>query len=135
MLVRLPVEDRLTADASKIVLLKKIMFGTRDAASNWERDWQERVKRWGFLLGLSSKNLYRQERHQVSGMARGGGFRAHTGPTELTEFEKKMAGAYPIKAKRISYGSSGSIKALNRRSHWRKRGNVYQQDPDMSTYL
>ena len=40
-----------------------------------------------------------------------------------------MTGVYPIKAKNISYGSSESIKALNRRLHWRKRGIVYQHDP------
>ena len=62
------------ADAGKICLLKKSMCGTRDAASNWERDWQERVKSWGFQLGLSSKNLFRQERHQVSGMTHGDDF-------------------------------------------------------------
>ena len=37
VLVRLPVEDRMGADAGKISLLKKSMYGTRDAASNWER--------------------------------------------------------------------------------------------------
>ena len=37
VLVRLPVEDRIGADAGKIGLLKKSMYGTRDAASNWER--------------------------------------------------------------------------------------------------
>ena len=24
----------------------KSMYGTRDAASNWERDWQEHVRNW-----------------------------------------------------------------------------------------
>ena len=56
VLVRLPVEDRMGTDAGKIDLLKKSMYGTRDAASNWERDWQVHVKSWCFELGLSSKN-------------------------------------------------------------------------------
>ena len=43
VVVRLPVEDRIGADAGKIGLLKKSMYGTRDAASNWERDWQEHI--------------------------------------------------------------------------------------------
>ena len=43
------------------------------------------------------------------------------GPTErLTYFENKMTGCNPIKAKLIIYGSSESIKAFNRRLHWRK---------------
>ena len=52
VLIRLPAEDRMGTDAGKIGLMKKTMYGTRDAASNWERDWQERVKKWGFQLGL-----------------------------------------------------------------------------------
>ena len=39
---------------------------TRDAASNWERDWQENVKKWGFQLGFSSKNLFHQNMMRVS---------------------------------------------------------------------
>ena len=35
-LVRLPVEDRMGADAGRIGLFKKSMCGTRDAASNLE---------------------------------------------------------------------------------------------------
>ena len=34
VLIRLPVEDRMVADARKIGLVKKNMYGTRDAASN-----------------------------------------------------------------------------------------------------
>ena len=48
-----------------------------------------------------------------------------TGPTDLHE----MAGMYPTKANLISYGSTESIKALNRRLHWRKRGIVCQHEP------
>ena len=47
VLIRLPVEDRMGNDAGKVGLMKKSMYGTRDAASNWERDWQENVKKWG----------------------------------------------------------------------------------------
>ena len=65
------------ADAGNLGLLNKGMYGTRDAASNWERDWQEHVKSWRFQLGPSSKNLFRQEQHQVSGLTRGERLRAH----------------------------------------------------------
>ena len=35
VLIRLPAEDRMGTDAGKIGLMKKSMYGTRDAASNW----------------------------------------------------------------------------------------------------
>ena len=48
VLIRQPVDDRMGTAAEKEGLMKKSMYGTRDAASNWERDWQEHVRNWGF---------------------------------------------------------------------------------------
>ena len=47
VLIRLPAEDRMGTDAGKIGLMKKSMYGTRDAASNWERDWQRACQEMG----------------------------------------------------------------------------------------
>ena len=122
VLIRLPVEDRMGTDAGKVGLMKKSMYGTRDAASNWERDWQENVKNWGFQFGLSSKNLFRHKENRVSGLTHGDDF-VLTWPTKkLVEFERKMTSVYPIKAKIMSYGSPKNIQALHRRLHWGKRG-------------
>ena len=44
------------------------------------------------------------------------------------EFKKEMT-VYPTKAKIIRFGSSESIKTLNKRLHWGKEGIVYQHDP------
>ena len=116
-------------DVGKVGLMKKSMYGRRDAASNWERDWQEHVRNWGFQLGLSSKNLFHHKENRVSGLTHSDDF-VLTGPTKkLVEFERKMTNVYPIKAKIISYGSQKSIKTLNRRLHWGKRGIVYKHDP------
>ena len=81
VLIRLPVEDRMGTNAGKVGLMKKSMYGTRDAASNWERDWQKHVKNWGFQLGLSSKNLFHHKENRVSGLTHGDDF-VITGPTK-----------------------------------------------------
>ena len=108
VLIRLPAEDRMGTDAGKIGLMKKSTYGTRDAASNWERDWQEHVKKWGFQLGLSSKNLFHPKENRVSRLTHGDDF-------VLAHWANSV---YPIKAKIISLGSPKSIKTLNRRLHW-----------------
>ena len=129
VLIRLPAEDRMGSDAGKVGLMKKSMYGTRDAASNWERDWQGHVLKWGFQLGASSKNLFHHEEDRVPGLTHGDDF-VFTGPTEkLMKIEKRMKEVYPISAKIISHGSSKSIKTLNRRLHWGERGIMYQHDP------
>ena len=71
VLIRFPVEDSSGADAGKIGLMNKSMYGTRDAASNWER--------W-----LSSKNLFRHGRNRVSVLTHGDDF-VLTGPTKKTD--------------------------------------------------
>ena len=116
-------------DARKVGLMKKSMHGTRDAVSNWERVWQEHVRNWGFQLGLNSKNLLHHKENRVSGLTHGDDF-VLTRPTKkLTEFNRTLTSVLSIIAKIISYGSPKSIKTLNRRLHWRKRGVVYQHDP------
>ena len=101
----------------------------KSAASNWERDWQENIKKWRFQLGLSSKNLFHHKEHQVSGLTHGDDF-VITGPTKrLMEFNKEMKKVYPTQEKIISFGSPESIKTLNRRLHWGKEGIVNQHDP------
>ena len=56
VLIRLPVENRMGADAGKVGLMKKkSMYGTRDAASNWERDWQGHVQKWDFNWGSARR--------------------------------------------------------------------------------
>ena len=88
VLIRLSVEDRLGTDAGKVGPMKKSMCGTRDAASNWERDWQEHVRNWGFQLGLSSKNLVHHKENRVSGLTHGDDF-VLTGPTKETDGVRK----------------------------------------------
>ena len=65
----------------------------------------------------------------MSGLTHGDDF-VLTGPTKrLMEFKMKMTKVYPTKAKIISFGSTESIKTLNRRLHWGREGIVYQHDP------
>ena len=39
-------------------LVKQNMYGTCDAASNWERDWEEHLKRSRCHWEVSSKNCF-----------------------------------------------------------------------------
>ena len=57
VLVKLPAEDCSGNDRGKIGLLKKSMYGTRDAASNWEETGKRHLENWGYELARSSRNL------------------------------------------------------------------------------
>ena len=64
VLIRLPVEDRMGTDAWKVGLMKKSMSGTRDAASNWERDWQEHVKNWEFNWASARRTCFTTKKNE-----------------------------------------------------------------------
>ena len=66
-LVKLPAEDCSGKDKGKIGLLKKSMYGTRDAASNWERYWQGHLENWSYEVGRSSRNLFHHKRRKTHG--------------------------------------------------------------------
>ena len=66
VLVTFPAEDCSGKHKGNFGLLKKSMYGTRDAASNWERDWQGHLENWGFELVRSSNvRSYRTQLHQI----------------------------------------------------------------------
>ena len=46
----------MSADAEKTGLMKKIMYGSRNVASDWKRDWQEQDQHWEFPSGLKQNN-------------------------------------------------------------------------------
>ena len=69
-LVKLPAEDCPGKDKGKIGLLKKSMYCARDAASNWERDWQGHVANWGYELVRISRNLFHNNKRKTSGFDR-----------------------------------------------------------------
>ena len=104
------------------------MYGTRDAASNWKHVWQEHLKSSGYQSGLSSKNVFRREKHRVPGMTHGDDFLVTDATDRLADLKNKIEGVDPVKTQVTSYGLAESIKALNRRLHRGKRGVVSGHD-------
>ena len=101
-LVKLPAEDCPEKDTGKIGLLKKSMYCARDAASNWERDWQGHVENWGYELVRISRNLFHNNKRKTSGLTDGDAF-VVTGTKEcLLELKKQRRAC--SQSKRASSG-------------------------------
>ena len=129
VLVKLPAEDSSGEDKGKIGLLKKSMYGTRDAASNWERDLQGHPENWRHQLGRSSRSLFHNQKKKTLGLTHGDDFVVTGSKGSLFELKKQLESVYPTKASSIGAGSAKSIKALNRRKCWGETGISYQHDP------
>ena len=115
-------------DIGKVGLMKKSMYGTRDAASNWERDWQGHVSCGDFNWD-SARRIVSPQEDRVSGLTHRDDF-VLTGTTgKLKEVERKMTRVYPITAKVISYGVVKEHQHIEQEVAWREREIVYQHYP------
>ena len=122
--VKLPVEDCSGRDRGEIGLLKKSMHGARDAASNWERDWQGHLEKLEIRARAQFKKSvsHHNKTRDISGLTHGDDFVVTGSNGSLLELMKQLVSVvYPIKASIIGAGSAKSIKALNRRMCWRER--------------
>ena len=129
VLVRLPAEGCSGRDEGTIGLVKRSMYGTRNAASNWERDWQGHLESWGYELERSSRHLLHNKKRKTSGLTHGDDVVVTGTKRSLLELKKQLESVYPIKASIIGAGSTKSIKALNRRVCWGERGMLHQHGP------
>ena len=66
--VRLLAEDQRKMMQGKFGLLKRSMYVARHAASNWECDGQEHIKRWNYEVGQRSKILFHLRNNKISAM-------------------------------------------------------------------
>ena len=55
--IELPVEDRLPGEEDHVAQLNLSLYGTRDAAQNWEAEYSSFMKDVGFKSGLTSPCL------------------------------------------------------------------------------
>ena len=58
--VELPEEDRTQEDRQQdmVGLLKMSLYGTRDAATNWQNEMAKQMTKWGFMRGRYNPCLY-----------------------------------------------------------------------------
>ena len=76
-------------DAGKMGWMKKSMYGTRDAASNWERDCREHVMNWGISTWTQLEQSVSPQRNSSIGFDTRGRFRAHRADKETDGVRKE----------------------------------------------
>ena len=125
VLVKLPAEDCAGKDEGKIGLLgKKSMYGTRDAASNWQRDWQGHLENWGYELGRSSRNLFHNKKRETSGLTHGDDF-------VVTGNEGESVGAQEAFGERVSNQSEHHRCRFDKEHQGAESDNMLEKDRDI----
>ena len=112
--VRLPDEDYEENMCGKLV---KAMYGTRDAAQCWEREYVNFMRKTGFTCGRSSPCVFYHPEKELRAVVHGDDFTIMGHTDELDWFRDEMKKSFTIKAKaRLGPGQKGeqATRELNR---------------------
>ena len=107
------------------------MYGTRDAAQNWEEEYCETVIAMGFERGLASPCAFHHKERNLRVVVHGDDFTVLGHGEQLDWFKERISDKYEIKH-RGRLGPSDQddkqIRMLNRVVWWGPKGIRYEAD-------
>ena len=116
--------------------LQRAMYGTRDAAAAWEREWTNTLNSVGFESGVSNPALLDSEKMDAFMMVHGDDYITLGDDEALSEVEHVMSSHYTIKVRAILGAGrdvAKEVRILNRYVRWNSDGErswiEYEPDP------
>ena len=96
--IEIPIEDYEEGDEARVAKLNLSLYGTRDAAQNWAKEYTGTLLKQGFEQGRASPCNFKHVGKRISMTVHGDDFTA-TGPqNSLIWLENVMKAAYDIKS-------------------------------------
>ena len=111
--------------------LLKSMYGTRDAASNWEDYYLDFAREIGFTSGLASPCVFKHATRKIWLTVHGDDFSLLGSDADLDWFENKLQEEFEVKIRgRLGPGEEDmqSIRVLSRIIEWNPNGLWYEAD-------
>ena len=130
--VELPEEGRTQEDRREdmVGLLKMSLYGTRDAATNWQNEVAKEMVKWGFRRGRYNPCLYWHKELKIRTLVHGDDFVSVGDKESVIKFKQRLEERFEIKT-RILGSSAGEEKegrVLNRVI--RVTANGWEYEPD-----
>ena len=128
--VEIPIEDYEDGDELRVGKLNLSLYGTRDAAQNWSKEYTAFLEGIGFVKGGASPCNFVHEARELYLSCHGDDFTT-TGPKSGVEWlEKQFRGRYEIKVKTIGYAKDLEKEAriLNRTIRFAEDAVEYEPD-------
>jgi hypothetical protein len=126
--VKLPYEDDEPGMCGELIMA---MYGTRDAAQNWEHEYSDFLTGIGFKAGKASPCVFWMESRNLRIVVHGDDFTVLGHARELDWFRQKIKERYEVKI-RARIGSEikddKSVRILNRIVTWNENGIDYESD-------
>ena len=101
--------------------LQRALYGTRDAAAAWEREWTRTLNSIGFESGVSNPAFLHCEKLDASMVVHGDDFIILGDSEALSEVERAMSYHYTIKVRAVLGAERDDAKEariLNRYVRW-----------------
>ena len=129
--VRLPKEDPRSNDRETCGKLRLSIYGTRDAAQNWEREYGSKLIGWGFTKGKTSPCVYHHIERNIQIYVHGYDFVAVADRNQNKWFRAQLASAYEIKSKTMGHldNEEKQVRIFNRIVTWTRGAIEYEADP------
>jgi len=126
--VKLPEEDH---EEGKCGRLNKAMYGTRDAAQNWEFEYVEFMESIGFKRGQSTPCIFWHKDKNIRAVIHGDDFTLLGNDSALDWFKVKIQERFEVKFKgRLGPDNTDNkaVRILNRIVTWTNEGIRYEAD-------
>ena len=118
MCVELPAESLTEEDRRQdmVGLLKMSLYGTRDAATNWQNEVAKEMLVWGFKRGKYNPCLYWHRQWKLQTLVHGDDFVSVGSKASIMKFKEKLEGRFEVKSKILgsAAGEEKEGRVLNR---------------------
>ena len=129
--VKLPAEDPASSEPNAVGELQMSMYGTQDAAANWEAAYRETLIKGNFKQGLASSCHYLHADGTTPLMVRRDDFIATGTRAEFDRLRKVLEAEYEVKSQTCGpwVDTDKSMRVLGRVISSTSEGIGYEADP------
>ena len=133
--IEIPEEMKTKEDIKRdyVGRLNVSLYGTRDGAANWEKEYVAYLQELGLQPGQYTPCAFRDRHGKLSGVVHGDDFIFVGESVALDRLEKAMRRKYPVKCQRLGAAHETEIVILNRKVRWGKYGVQYMPDDKHAT--
>ena len=132
--IEIPEEDKLPGEENMVGKLMMSMYGTRDAARNWEEELGETMRQLGFVRGKAAPCNFWNEKLGIAAVIHGDDIVATGGNEQLMKMRQGVKKKYEIKEQWL-VKEGDEIKVLNKDLTMTKEGIEVEADRRHATMI
>jgi hypothetical protein len=128
--VEIPEESEEFDGGRNVAVLDMSLYGTRDAAMNWQEEVAMQMKKWGFARGKYNPCLYSHPKWKLKVFLHGDDFASVGRREDVKKFKEKLEERFEIKTEILGRGKEEKKEArvLNRTIRVTDQGWEYEPD-------